>query len=173
MKTLLLAASVTALLTAPALAVVAAPSAPAPTASAVSPATASFYRFEVSIAGIDEGPKAGAATYTLVAEESQRAELRSGWNIPYASATGVTSRQQLGLGIELGYTLRGATVVVEGDVEIQGVDPASPAGSPTWRRVSARSVVPLVAGQPTQFASVYDIASKHRYEVTITAKRVL
>ncbi len=171
MKTLLLAASVISLMTAPALAVVAAPSAPAP--AAATPATASFYRFDVSITGIDEGPKAGAATYTLVAEEGQRAELRSGWNIPYASATGVTSRQQLGLGIELGYTLRGATVVLEGDVEIQGVDPASPAGSPTWRRVSARSAVPLVAGQPTLFASVYDIASKHRYEVTITAKRVL
>ena len=172
MKKLLLTASVVALATTPALAVVAAP-ASAPPAPAVSPTTASFYRFDVSITGIDEAAKAGPATYTLVAEEGQRAELRSGWNIPYAAATGVTNRQQLGLSIELGYTLRGQTVVLEGDVEVQGVDPTSPASSPTWRRVSARSAVPLVAGQPTLFASVYDIATKHRYEVTITAKRIL
>jgi hypothetical protein len=167
MKTFVLAASILALSTAPALA---APSMATPPAAPV--AAPAFYRLDVSISGVDDAPKPQPIAYTLLLEENQKESIHTGWNIPYSTGSNTTMRQSLGLSMNFELALRGGTPVLEGEVEMELVEPNSPASSPVWHQVKAQSAVPVVQGQPTLFTSVYDIASKRRYEVTVTAKRV-
>ena len=167
MKTLLLAASVLALSTAPALAAPSAPAAPPTPAVASAPAAPSFYRLEVSIS---DGTKATPDAYSMVLEENQHGRLQSGQNV----SLGAGVRQAVGLELGFSYTLRGAVLVLDGEVEMSSIDPTTVAsGAPTIRRVKAVLIAPVVPGTPMQFVSLYDVNTKHRYEVTVSAKRVM
>jgi len=172
MKTLLLAASVLALSTAPALAAPSAPAAPPTPAVASAPAAPSFYRLEVSIS---DGTKPTPDTYSMVLEENQHGRLQTGENVSLGGgANGGMARQAIGLELGFSYTMRGAVLVLDGEVEMSSLDPTTVAsGAPTFRRLKAVLVAPVVPGTPTQFVSLYDVSTKHRFEVTVSAKRLM
>ncbi|HEY1814577.1 MAG TPA: hypothetical protein VGG74_19630 [Kofleriaceae bacterium] len=154
---------VTALLCSPALA--APGSSPPPQA-----APPSVYRFDVSVAGIDATP----ATYTMVLAENRRGELSSGTNIAYPTAAGATSREQLGMELELSYANHNGVLFVEGEFEMSALVPSAGTSSPTWGRLHVKDlVVPVSPGKPTLLTSVYDVSVHRRYDVTITAQKLI
>jgi hypothetical protein len=137
----------------------------ADTAPAATPAP-SIYRFEISITGMDPDPKAAPATYTLTLQEGRAGTIATGANI--ALSTGQSAaRQNVGLDIKMEYTLRGGTVILDGDVELTALEP----NSSTIHRVRASDTVPI--NGTTLFASVYDVVSHRRYEVNVSAKKLL
>lgn len=143
-----------------------------PVAAAAPSASASIYRFDVSITGMD--PKGGPTQYTLVLQENQHGELQTGSNIPLAPlGASQAPRQQIGLEMKFMYELRGSVVVLSGDVELTTADPATPTAGPTLHRIRAESAVPITPGQPALFSSLYDLNTKHRVEITVTAQRLL
>lgn len=134
------------------------------------PAPASFYRFDVSIAGVDASP----VTYTLVLGEDRPGILRTGPNIPLAAASGSWSREQLGMDLDLSYMQHGGVLLVEGEFGISALVSPPSAAKPTWGRLEAKNLfVPVTPGKPTQLASLYDVTTHRRYEVTVTAQRVM
>ncbi len=146
---------------------IAAPPPPAPP-----PPQASIYRFDVAITGLDASAK--PSTYTLVLEESSHGGLSTGANIPLVAPNqSSATRQDVGLKLSFRYTLRGAVVVLEGEVEVSSADPPTAATAATLHRIRAESVVPITAGTPALFSSLVDITSHRRYEVTVTAQRLL
>jgi hypothetical protein len=132
--------------------------------------TVSVYRFDVSIAGIEPSP----ATYTLILAEDRPGQVHSGPNIAYVSGSaGAVQREQLGVDLGLRYVERNGVLLVEGDFSMRSV--VAPTGpNPSWAKVGVGDVVvPVTPGKPTLFTSVYDLAAHKRYEVTVTAQRVL
>jgi hypothetical protein len=156
----------------------AAPAAPAPAppppgvAHSAEP-TPTFYQLEVAIAGIDTGPQAKPSTFTMMLTEGEKETIHTGWNVPYSAGGNSVQREQLGLSLIFRYTTHGTALVLDGEVELTSGDQTTPATSPTWHQLRAQGAIPMVVGTPTLFTSVYDIASKHRYEVTVTAKRLM
>jgi hypothetical protein len=142
------------------------------TAVAAAPTTApaSVYRFDVSIAGIDASP----ATYTLLLAENIRGELHSGPNISYFGGSPAGSiRKELGMDLKLRYAEHNGVLLVDGEFRMSAIaNPSAP--NPNWTQVDVGDVVvPLTPGKATLFTSVYDLAAHKRYEVTLTAQRVL
>jgi hypothetical protein len=133
-------------------------------------APASIYRFDVAIAGIDPAP----ATYTLILAEDKPGSLHSGPNIPYAlGSANTTQREQLGMELKLRYSQHDSVLLVEGDFDMRSVV-GSNSANPSWSKVDvADIVVPVTPGKSTLLTSVYDLAAHRRYEVTVTAQRVL
>jgi len=132
------------------------------------PPPSSVYRFDVSITGLDTTP----ATYALVLAEAQQGRIESGANIPYPGASGV-SRELLGMELKMTYVQRGSVLLLEGDFDVKSLG-ASGANGPTWNDLRADGLVmPITVGKPMLLTSVYDVAAHRRYEVTITAQRVL
>lgn len=140
------------------------------TPTSAPPAPASVYRFDVAVTGIDASP----ATYTMLLAENRPSELRSGTNVPFPAPGGV-AREQLGMRLELSYAQHGNLLLVEGGFDMSALVPnAAGTGAPTWGRLEAKDlVVPVTPGKPAVFASLYDVATHHRYEVTITAHRAM
>ncbi|HUJ61818.1 MAG TPA: hypothetical protein VLX92_25110 [Kofleriaceae bacterium] len=122
-----------------------------------------LYRFDISIAGLDHDP----ATYSVFLEENVDGQVSTGANIPLATGT-TTFREQTGLNMHFKFHLRDKIVVLEGDVEL-----STPTGGAVFHRVRAQGVVPINPGTPATFTSLYDITSHHRYEVSVTASRLL
>lgn len=146
----------------------------------------SVYRIEVSVTGLDENARAAPATYVVNLLENQAGTVASGANVPLGplpvgsagSGTlgvpgGASPRQDVGLTIHLAYSLRGSVVLVTGGVEISSADAPGPGTAATIHRVRVEGVTPVTPGTPAVFGSVYDLASHRRYEVTLTARRVL
>ena len=137
---------------------------------AAPPAPASVYRFDLSVTGIDASP----ATYTMLLAEGHRSELRSGTNVPFTAGGGI-AREQLGMRLDLQYEQRGNMLLVEGGFDMSALVPSTAGtGAPTWGRLEAKDlVVPVTPDKPVMFASLYDVATHHRYQVTITAHRAM
>lgn len=132
-----------------------------------------FYRIDVSITGLDG--KTAPTTYSMVLEETRYGKLSSRVNIPLgAGANGATTRQNVGIELGLSYELRGDVVILDGEVELSSVDPAT-AGrtSPSFRSLCAVASAPIVGTKATPFASLYDVGTKRRYEVTVAATKVM
>ena len=143
-------------------------------ASAAAPATppppASVYRFDITITGIETTP----ATYTMLLAEDIRGKLHSGPNIPYVGGAPVASmREQLGMDLDLRYVDHGGTLLVDGSFGMRSVVVPTSA-NPSWSKVDVDDVVvPVTPGKSSLFTSVYDLAAHKRYEVTLTAQRVM
>lgn len=133
----------------------------------------SFYRVNVSVTGIDG--TSDPTTYSLVLEETTRGRISTGINMPDGvGANGATSRQRIGLDVELSYELRGEVVILQGEIEMSSVDPTTATRtSPTFRSLRASATAPIVGGKVTPFASLYDVSTKRRYEVTVAATKVM
>jgi hypothetical protein len=129
----------------------------------------SIYRFDIAISGMESDPKAAPATYTLTLEENRGGKFGTGANISISS----NMRQNVGLDFEGKFSLRGTTVVFDGDMQLTSIEPTTTNGATTLHRVHAANVVPISGTAPTLFASVYDTVSHRRYEVNITAKKLL
>jgi len=133
----------------------------------------SFYRIDVSISGLDG--TTDPTVYSMVLEEASRGKISSGVNIPFGAGTaGATARQTVGVEVGLSYELRGDVVILAGDVEVSSVDPSTTArSSPSLRSLRAFATAPIVGSKATPFASLYDVGTKRRYEVTVAATKVL
>jgi len=141
-------------------------------APAATPPAATIYRFEVSITGIEQDPKAAPATYTLTLQENTTGLVSTGANIAMTSGQNAT-RQNVGLDIKMSYTLRNGVVVLSGDLEMSAVEATQTNGAPNIHRVRAENVIPITGTSPTLFTSVYDVVSHRRYEVNVSAKKLL
>jgi hypothetical protein len=148
--------------------------APLTAAADPAPPARSLYRLDVTINGLGDGPRPAPATYTLFLEEHATAELSTGLNLPISGATSVT-RQDVGLQLKFSYELRGAAVILGGQIELSSAEPGPGAapGSPTLRRLRATSVVAVTPGTPALFTSVTDAATHRRTEVTVAVQRML
>lgn len=134
------------------------------------------YRFDVTITGVDQDPRAPAATFALNLEENQRGGFSTGSNVPLttgnASPGAAVARQDVGLNVHFSFVLRGSTPVVSGNVELSSVD-AGGAGPSTIHRFRVEGFAAVAPGSPAMFASLYDLTTRRRYEVTIGARRLL
>nr|HEX4317802.1 DUF748 domain-containing protein [Kofleriaceae bacterium] len=137
---------------------------PAPPATAV-------YKLDISISGLDADPKAAPATYSLAVEEGNTGTLETGANI---AVGGASSQMRMNVGLKLGMHARmhGSTLVIAGDVEMSTVDSSAPAQS-NIHRIRAEGATAAALDKSAQLASVYDPQSKRRYDITVTAHRVL
>ncbi len=135
----------------------------------------SIYRFDVSVTGVEEGPRAAPATYTLILRENQMGSASTGANIALGAAGGAgpAPRQDVGLSLRFTYTLRGEVALLTGYVELSSVEPASGGGAVTLHRVHVDGVAPVTPGTPALLGSVYDLSTRRRYEVTVTARRLM
>jgi hypothetical protein len=135
------------------------------------------YRFDVTIAGVDQDPRAPAATFALNLEENQRGGFSTGSNVPLttgnASPGAAVARQDVGLHVHFSFVLRGSTPVVSGNLELSSVDAAGGAGPSTVHRFRVEGFAAVTPGSPAMFASLYDLTTRRRYEVTIGARRLL
>jgi len=145
------------------------------TAAADPPAAAprSLYRFDVTITGLEDGPRAAPATYTIVLTENQSGAVASGDNVSLGpSAAGAVARQDVGLSLRLSYSLRGETVLLAGLVEVSSAVSGG-GGAATIHRMRADGVTPITPGTPALFSSVYDPVTRRRCDVTVSARRLL
>ena len=148
----------------------------APTSTAPSPSTApkalgQLYSFEVTIRGIDADPNT-FATYSFVLPERAHASLSSDDNVPISSAAnGPAMRENVGVKLDATFEQQGKLLMLDGNVEISSVDPASPAGARVVHRVRAHDMAPITPDTPSLFASIYDITTHRHYEVTVLAKK--
>ncbi|HTR52520.1 MAG TPA: hypothetical protein VMJ10_17520 [Kofleriaceae bacterium] len=134
------------------------------------PPPSSVYRFDVTITGLDSKP----ATYTLMLGENQRGTVESGSNIPYATSSTTTSRESLGMKLEMSYQPQAGVLVVAGGFDLTALDASGSTANPTWRRVGAHDmIIPVTPGKPTLFTNIYDTTAHKTYEVTVTATKLL
>jgi hypothetical protein len=149
-------------------------SASASTAKSAPPLPSQMYRLEVSIVGIDPDANAAPATYVFVLPEHVQGELSTDDNVPLGgsgSGPGAQMRQDVGVELEMSAAEDGKVLVVKGDIEISSIDPASNVNNRIIHRVRARSSSPMTLGTPSLFASLVDITTHRRYEVTVLAKK--
>jgi hypothetical protein len=142
-------------------------------APAPAPAPLSVYRFDVSITNLDTDPKAPPATYSVVLDDEKSGTLEAGANVPLSPATGGMQATRMNIGVKLGLRYRTApagAIVVNGDFELTTADSAS-----SFHRIRAEGATAIASGtaSPTQLASVYDPQTHRRYDITVTAHRVL
>lgn len=145
-------------------------------AAADPPAAAprSLYRFDVTITGLEAGPHAAPATYTIVLTENQTGDVATGANVPLGPAgASAVARQDVGLNLRLSYTLRGETVLLAGQVEVSSAEAGAAGAAATIHRMRADGVAPITPGTPALFSSVYDLATRRRCDVTVSARRLL
>lgn len=151
----------------------------APAATTAPQAARPIYRFDVSITGIETGAQAQPATFTIILEENQVGMVHTGSNVPLVArgapgaAAVVAPRQDVGLSLRFTFTSRGPAVVLNGSVEFSAVDPAAGAGPAVIHRVRVDGAVPVTPGTPTLFGSAYDVTTHRRYEINVTARRLL
>lgn len=122
----------------------------------------SVYKFDVSITGIDAQP----ATYAIVVEENERGVLSSGANVQIGN-----TRQELGLQLKLSYSQRGGAIVASGDFEMSNADQTS--NPVSFHKIRAAGSAAITGSKPALLASVYDPQSKKRYEVSVTATKMM
>lgn len=136
----------------------------------------SLYRIEVTITGLEDGAHPAPATYSLVLQENQSGMVSTGANVPLVTGSGsnqIAARQDVGLNLRLSYSLRGETVLLSGQVEMSSVDAATGASPAVIHRMRADGVVAVAPGAPAVLASVYDLGTHRRCEVTVAARRLL
>jgi hypothetical protein len=142
-------------------------------------ATRSVYRIEVSVTGLDASAHPTPATYTLVMMENQAGAISSGTNVPLSvGSTALPGaplgpRQDVGLSLHLTYNLRGAVVLLTGEVEFSSVEPNTPGGAAVIHRVRVAGTTAVTPGHPALLGSVFDLVTHRRYEVTVAAQRIL
>lgn len=137
------------------------------------PAARPVYRFDFTVVGLDDA-RSGPATYTLVLQENQTGHVSTGTNIALGSgASGSAApRMDVGLNLRFSFERRGAALLLSGGFELSTAD-ATGGGPVSVRRVRSESVVAVTPGTPALLTSVHDVASHRRYEVTVSAQRVL
>jgi hypothetical protein len=65
-------------------------------------------------------------------------------------------------------------LLVEGEFSMSALVNAGTTSSPTWGRLHVKDlVVPVSPGKPTLLTSVYDVSVHRRYDVTITAQKLM
>lgn len=132
------------------------------------------YRFDFAVTGVDDGPRASPATYTLVLQENQTGHVSTGTNIALGPtpAGGAAPRMDVGLNLHFSFAQRGTALLLSGGFELSTADAAG-AGPVSIHRVRSESVVAVSPGTPALVTSVYDLTSHRRYEVTVSAQRVM
>lgn len=132
------------------------------------------YRFDFAVTGVDDGPRSNPATYTLVLQENQTGHVSTGTNIALGpSANGAAApRMDVGLNLHFSFAQRGPALLLTGGFELSTAD-ATGGGPVSVHRVRSESVVAVSPGTPALVTSVYDLTSHRRYEVTVSAQRVM
>jgi hypothetical protein len=140
--------------------------------AAPAPPSLSVYRFDVSISNLDSDPKAPPATYSLVLEDGKGGSFEAGANVPLSAATATLQASRMDIGVKLSLRYRAApagAIVVNGNFELMTAETST-----TFHRIRAEGATAIAANAgAVQLASVYDPQTHKRYDIMVTAHRVL
>jgi hypothetical protein len=125
------------------------------------------YRLDFVLTTADVGQPATSSSYTLNLEERQSGEVRMGTNIVLSPSS---ARIDVGLKLWCSYRFEGADLVLREQTEISAVDEPGPS---TIHKVSSTSEAWVVPGTPTLVASMDEPGTHKRYQVTVTATKLL
>jgi hypothetical protein len=138
------------------------------------------YRLDFVLTTADVGQPATSSSYTLNLEERQSGEVRMGRNVALSPSS---ARIDVGLKIWCSYRFEGADLVLREQTEISALDEPGPstgvrdvppaAGPSTIHKVSSSSEAWVVPGTPTLVASMDEPGTHKRYQVTVTATKLL
>jgi hypothetical protein len=138
---------------------------PAQSARAPDAVSHHVYRFDFIITTADNGKPAVSSSYTLNLEERQSGEVRVGSNIVLSPSA---ARMDVGLKIWCSYRFEGADIVLREQTEMSTAEDPS-----TIHKVSSTSEAWVVPGTPTLVASMDEPVSHKRYQVMVTATKLL
>ena len=141
------------------------PAPPAQNARAPDGVSHHVYRFDFIITTADVGKPAVSNSYTLNLEERQSGEVRVGSNIALLPSA---ARLDGGRKIWCSYRFEGADIVLREQTEISAAEDPS-----TIHKVSSASEAWVVPGTPTLVASMDEPVSHKRYQVMVTATKLL
>ncbi len=125
-----------------------------------------MYRFDFVVTTADAGKPATSSSYTLSLEEHQRGEVHVGSNI---ALTPSNARQDVGLRLRCDYRFAGGDLMLSENTEISSADE----GVVAIHKVSAVSEAWVVPGTPTLITSLDEPVSHKRYQVIVTATKLL
>lgn len=142
--------------------------------AAAPPRAHHVYRLDYSLSVTEPGKPAVTSGYVLNLEEGGHGMVNAGANIPLA--TGASSmpspRQDVGFRLRTNLERAGSDLVLHNDVELSGADERAEPGPRAIHKIVANDDAVVTPGKPALVASVEELTSHARYEVTVTATRL-
>lgn len=141
------------------------------------------YRVDFALSEFADGKKVNTRTYTVTAREDEMNKLRSGARYPIAAGTGTdaksTSFQYLDIGVSIdcrvverdGYLELNAAIDSSGISWPEGADAHGLPNEPVISQMKSDIRSLIRPGTPTMISSMEDPASKHRFQVDVTATK--
>ncbi len=123
------------------------------------------YRFDFVVTTADVGKAAVSNSYTINLEERQSGEVRMGTNIALSPSN---ARMDVGLKLWCSYRFEGNDIVLRESTEMSSAEDPS-----TIHKVSSMSEAWVIPGTPTLVASMDEPVSHKRYQVMVTATKLL
>jgi type II secretory pathway component GspD/PulD (secretin) len=159
----------------------------APAQAAEKPAKQlSVYRLEFAVREVEEGKRLNVRSYTMSAQDGDRASIRVGNRIPYVTGSlgakgelASTQFQYYDVGINIdcrlhereGYVLLDSVSIDISSV-VKGDEGTSGTPNPVVRSARAQVDAAVTPGKPTMVTTLDDVSSNRRYEVEVTATKV-
>jgi|WetSurMetagenome_2_1015567.scaffolds.fasta_scaffold567605_2 hypothetical protein len=141
-----------------------------------------YYRLDFAIRELDREKLVDTRNYTLLVQSGVAESIVAGSEVPYPSSTYSStasapvkniSYRSVGVSINAGMIETDDSPRLDLLVEVSdAVPPAKDSDSPVFRKVQlhCRALLPL--GKPTTVGVVEDPASRHRFQVDVTATKL-
>jgi len=134
------------------------------------------YRFEINVRELENGRRVNSRNYMLTAQDDNSARIRVGNRVPYQTAKDQYQYTTVGMNIdcrphehENGVAI---AIVVDFSSVPQQTGPA-PSFNPVLRSDTTEVNTVLAFDKPTLVASLDDVESNRRYEIEVTATKVM
>jgi hypothetical protein len=136
----------------------------------------STYRLEFSLREVEDSKRLNARSYTMLVDEDVWGRIRVASRVPVATGKEQFQYVDVGVNIDCRIRERESHLLLEATIEISSfVSPEQPAAvpsSPVMRTVRSQISAAIPPGKPTLISTADDTATKHRYEVEVTAAKV-
>ncbi len=137
------------------------------------PKPVSAYRLEFSLREMEEGERVNARSYAMLVEEDNWGRIRVGSKVPIT--TGEKQIQYMDVGVNIdcrvrereNYLLLDTTIEMTSFVSPEGA--SGVAGNPVLRHLRSQVATAIPLAKPALISIADDTATKHRYEVEVTA----
>ena len=125
-----------------------------------------LYRLDFTISERDPNAAVGTShAYTLLLEEHRTGHIAIGANVPLGAAS--QARMDVGLKVRFQIAAQGENLVLQTDTEMSALEEGLGV-----RKLSAEGDAFLRPGEPTVVASLDDLATHKRFQVTVTATKL-
>ena len=139
------------------------------------------YRLEFNIRELENGKRLNSRNYMMMAKEGDSAKIRIEDHVPYPTGTTVNGSPQwqyhtVGMNIDCRPRQQESGVALEIVVVIDSVAPqpeSASISSPVLRSDRTEVQTVVVLGKPTLVTSLDDVDSNRRYEIEVTATKVM